>query len=104
MNFTAYLMIGVRLNAGEHDIDIFSDEWLPYLEGHPDTEMRVVISEGTDDVYIGKVIASADKNDTDVFVEYVPDPQDFVDVDGFLSRTLQYAGDNAKLMFFGSWR
>jgi hypothetical protein len=105
INFTAYLMIGVRVNAKEYGIDIFSDGWLPYLEGHPGIGMRIVLSEtSSDDVYIGKVIACADRSDTDVFVQYVPENQDFIDVDGFLRRMLHITGNNAKLMFFGSWR
>lgn len=92
-------MLGIQTTEEELNIKVYDDKWLPYTEGHPNTEIRFVNDPDNNNLYIGIVIASWDKYDGYVYKEYIPNIEDSLLVTNFLSKTLGNY-ESAKLMFF----
>lgn len=66
-----YIMYGYRLpstikNAEGEKIDWFSDRFLPLIEGHQGEEFRIIIGEGTSDIFFGlRLYSATDRNGWD---------------------------------------
>jgi uncharacterized membrane protein len=72
-DYTTYLILGVKVNPADYNLDIWDDTLLPYIEGTSESAIRIIQSEDREDIYIGKVIASYSKYDEmkDTYYSYL---------------------------------
>lgn len=62
MEKTSYVIKGF---AYPYDlIEPYQDKWLPYLEGHPDVDINMIVDFNNGIVYFGKLLASSDNGNT----------------------------------------
>lgn len=107
IEYTTYLILGIRIPETEFPGSIWDDRWLPYSEGHEGVEMRIIqgmnpVGDSTElPIYVGKVLAKWSRYDaTDGFLKHIPSSELSIQVDSFLQRELRWTGESAKIMFF----
>ena len=104
--YTTTLMLGIRTTYKELSIDsIYDDQWLPYVEGHEGTDIRMLRSEGSDYIYIGKVLASWNKyEDSNIHKEFeawdFDMRKDIAHISNFIKKEFNFYCNMPKLMFF----
>lgn len=65
MDATHYVMYGVAVHRKDFPGDRFDDEWLPYVEGWPETKVRIIYGEGDENLYCGMVLGEPADHMTD---------------------------------------
>ena len=104
--YTTVLMLGIRATKEELNINsIYDDQWLPYVEGHEDTDIRMLRSESNDYIYIGKVLASWNKyEDYNIYKEFeawdFDMRRDIAQITNFIKKEFNFYCNMPKLMFF----
>ena len=64
MNQTLFVMTGIKFKYDELPFNLDDEKYLPYIEGYPETDIRITHGE-SEYVYVGEVIESKASDEYD---------------------------------------